>query len=208
MTCLSLTTKQDEPMDIPIVLASGSPRRIELLKKITSRFVPIVSKIDEKVDGTPEEQAITAAHNKVRLIAQKHEGIIVGADTIVVVDDEILGKPNSREQARAMLTKLSAREHTVITGLYILSTKTKQHRQACEKTKVHLCALAKDQIEAYLDTGEYVDKAGAYAIQGQGALFIDRICGDFFNVMGLPVCKLYLLLREMGVSLELENSNE
>ena len=187
-------------MDIPIVLASGSPRRIELLKKITSRFIPIASKIDEEADGSPEEKVITVARDKARQVATENEGIIIGADTIVVVDDEILGKPNSREQARAMLTKLSAREHTVITGLYILSTKTKQHRQACEKTKVHLCALAKDQIEAYLDTGEYVDKAGAYAIQGQGALFIDRICGDFFNVMGLPVCKLYLLLREMGVS--------
>ncbi|MEE8566692.1 MAG: Maf family protein [Candidatus Bipolaricaulota bacterium] len=195
-------------MDIPIVLASGSPRRIELLKKITSRFIPIASKIDEKADGSPEEQVISVARDKARQVATENEGIIIGADTIVVVDNEILGKPNSREQARRMLTKLSAREHTVITGLYILSTRTKQYRQACEKTKVHLCALAKDQIEAYLDTGEYVDKAGAYAIQGQGALFIDRICGDFFNVMGLPVCKLYLLLREMGVSLELENSNE
>lgn len=195
-------------MDIPIVLASGSLRRIELLKKITSRFIPIASKIDEKADGTPEEQVISVARDKARQVATEHEGIIIGADTIVVVDDEILGKPNSREQAHRMLTKLSAREHTVITGLYILSTKTKQHRQACEKTKVHLCALTEDQIEAYLDTGEYVDKAGAYAIQGQGALFIDRICGDFFNVMGLPVCKLYLLLREMGVSLELGNSNE
>lgn len=195
-------------MNIPIVLASGSPRRIELLKKITSRFVPIASKIDEKADGSPEEQVITVARDKVWQVATEHEGIIIGADTIVVVDDEILGKPNSREQARRMLTKLSAREHTVITGLYILSTRTKQYRQACEKTKVHLCALAKDQIEAYLDTGEYVDKAGAYAIQGQGALFVDRICGDFFNVMGLPVCKLYLLLREMGVSLELQDSDE
>ncbi len=195
-------------MDIPIVLASGSPRRIELLKKITSRFIPIASKIDEKANGTPEEQVISVARDKARQVATENEGIIIGADTIVVVDNEILGKPNSREQARRMLTKLSAREHTVITGLYILSTRTKQYRQACEKTKVHLCALAKDQIEAYLDTGEYVDKAGAYAIQGQGALFVDRICGDFFNVMGLPVCKLYLLLREMGVSLELENSNE
>lgn len=200
MTYPPQTTKQDESLDIPIVLASGSLRRIELLKKITSRFIPIASKIDEKANGTPEEQVISVARDKARQVATEHEGIIIGADTIVVVDDEILGKPNSREQARGMLTKLSAREHTVITGLYILSTKTKQHRQACEKTKVHLCALAKDQIEAYLDTGEYVDKAGAYAIQGQGALFIDRICGDFFNVMGLPVCKLYLLLREMGVS--------
>jgi len=98
-----------------------------------------------------------------------------------------------------MLKYLSNREHTVLTGLCVLSTKAKEHRQSVEKTTVRFRALSDEEIEAYLDTGDYEDKAGAYAIQGRAGVFVERICGDFFNVMGLPICRLYLLLAEMGI---------
>jgi len=182
-----------------VVLASTSPRRIELLSRITSDFVTVPSTLEEVSSGPPEEQVLTLARNKAHNVANRHEGIIVAADTVVVLDGKMLGKPQSRAEARQMLKYLSNREHTVLTGLYVLSTKAKEHRQAVEKTTVCLRALSDEEIEAYLDTGEYEDKAGAYAIQGQAGVFVKRICGDFYNVMGLPICRLYLLLAEMGI---------
>lgn len=182
-----------------VVLASTSPRRIELLSRITTDFVTVPSTIEEVSSGPPEEQVLTLARDKTYAAAEGHEGIIVGADTVVVLDGRILGKPQSRVEARQMLKYLSNREHTVLTGLCVLSTKAKEHRQAVERTTVSFRVLSDEEIEAYLDTGEYEDKAGAYAIQGRAGVFVKRICGDFYNVMGLPICRLYLLLAEMGV---------
>ena len=182
-----------------VVLASTSPRRIELLSRITTDFITVPSTIEEISSGPPEEQVLTLARSKTYAVAEGHEGIIVGADTVVVLDDRILRKPQSRAEARQMLKHLSNREHAVLTGLCILSTKTKEHRQAVEKTTVCFRALSDEEIEVYLDTGEYKDKAGAYAIQGRAGVFVKRICGDFYNVMGLPICRLYLLLAEMGI---------
>jgi len=182
-----------------VVLASTSPRRIELLSRITTDFVAVPSAIEEVSSGPPEEQVLTLARTKTYAVAEGHEGIIVGADTVVVLDGKIFGKPQSRAEARQMLRYLSNREHTVLTGLCVLSTEVKEHRQAVEKTTVCFRALSDEEIEAYLDTGEYEDKAGAYAIQGRAGVFVERICGDFFNVMGLPICRLYLLLAEMGI---------
>lgn len=181
-----------------IVLASASPRRVELLSRITPDFIAVPSDIEEEAAGSPEEQVLTLARAKAHKVARRHEGIIIGADTLVVLDEEILGKPRSRGEAGAMLTRLSGREHTVLTGLYVLSTKSGEQRQACERTTVCFRPLDEEEIDAYLATGEYADKAGAYAIQGRAAPFVERICGDFFNVMGLPLCRLYLLLKEMG----------
>lgn len=182
-----------------VVLASTSPRRIELLSRITTDFIAVPSTIEEISSGPPEEQVLTLARNKAHDVANRHEGIIVGADTVVVLDGKIFGKPQSRAEARQMLKHLSNREHTVLTGLCVLSTEAKEHRQAVEKTTVRFRALSSGEIEAYLDTGEYEDKAGAYAIQGRAGVFVKRICGDFFNVMGLPIHRLYLLLAEMGI---------
>jgi len=182
-----------------VVLASTSPRRIELLSHITTDFIAVPSTIEEISSGPPEEQVLALARNKAHDVANRHEGIIVGADTVVVLDGKIFGKPQSRAEARQMLKHLSNREHTVLTGLCVLSTRTKEHRQAVEKTTVRFRALSSGEIEAYLDTGEYEDKAGAYAIQGRAGVFVKRICGDFFNVMGLPIHRLYLLLADMGV---------
>ena len=142
---------------------------------------------------------LTLARAKACEVAKRQKGIIIGADTLVVLDGDVLGKPSSRNDAKRMLARLSDREHTVLTGLYVLSTKSGEHREAVERTLVHFRALSDEQIEAYLDSGEYVDKAGAYAIQGRAGVFVERICGDFFNVMGLPICRLYLLLKALGV---------
>jgi septum formation protein len=186
---------------MPIVLASSSPRRIELLLKITSDFIVVPSRIKEVASGTPEEQVLTLARDKAREVAQRQEGIVIGADTIVELDGEILGKPRSRAEAQEMLKRLSGREHRVLTGLYVFSTETGEDRQACETTLVRFRPLLEREIEAYLDSDEYTDKAGGYAIQGGAAAFVERISGDFFNVMGLPLCRLVLLLREMGLDL-------
>lgn len=188
-------------MSKTLVLASTSPRRIELLSRITTDFITVPSKIEEKASGTPEEQVLALARKKACEVASRQEGIIIGADTLVVLDGDILGKPRSREDGRVTLKRLSDREHTVLTGLYVLSTKSGEHLEAIERTAVSFRFLSKEEIEAYLDTGEYQDKAGAYAIQGRAGLFVERINGDFFNVMGLPLCQLYLLLIQMGVDL-------
>ena len=183
-----------------IVLASRSPRRIELLSRITPDFLIVGSAVEEKASGSPEEQVVALARAKAHDVARKHKGIVIGADTVVVLDGEILGKPRSRDEARSMLERLSGREHVVLTGLHVFSTADRNEAEACERTSVRFRLLENEEIEAYLDSGEYADKAGAYAIQGRGALLVSGITGDFFNVMGLPLARLYLLLRELGVS--------
>jgi septum formation protein len=183
-----------------IILASGSPRRVELLARITPNFLVAQSAVEERASGSPEEQVVFLARAKARDVARKHKGLVIGADTIVVLDGEILGKPSSREEAWSMLGRLSGREHVVLTGLYLLSTEDKRDAEAFERTLVRFRTLGDGEIEAYLDSGEYADKAGAYAIQGRGALLVEGITGDFFNVMGLPLVRLYLLLKSFDAS--------
>ena len=184
-----------------IVLASASPRRMELLSRITTDFMAVPSAIEEVASGPPGERVLALARDKARDVADRCEGIIIAADTVVVLDGQILGKPQSRADARQALKRLSDREHEVLTGLYILSTKAGKHGQAVEKTTVRFRALSDEEIEAYLDSGEYEGKAGAYAIQGRAGVFVEGICGDYFSVMGLPICRLVSLLAEMGVEL-------
>jgi len=182
-----------------IVLASGSPRRVELLARITPDFLVVRSSVEERATGTPEEQVVSVARAKATDVARRHPGIVIGADTVVVLDGEILGKPRSRDDARSILARLSGREHVVLTGLVVLSTDDRREAAACERTVVRFRPIEQDEIEAYVASGEPDDKAGAYAIQGRGALFVEGIEGDFWNVMGLPLTRLYLLLRELGV---------
>jgi septum formation protein len=184
-----------------LILASASARRRELLNRITSDFIAVPSEITEQVTGKPEYRVYSLARAKVHAVAKHESGIIIGADTLVVLEDEILGKPCSYNAAKYMLKRLSKRRHTVITGLYVLATESGEYRKSCERTDVYFRTLTETEIEAYLESGEYADKAGAYAIQGRASLFIERINGDYFNVMGLPLCRLYLLLRDMGVDL-------
>ncbi len=161
----------------------------------------VPSQIDEEIEGPPEERVISLAEEKARAVALNHDGLIIGADTVVVVDDCILGKPLSREQGKGMLTLLSGRAHDVLTGLCVLRSEDGSIKTWCEKTRVWLRDLTEKEITYYLDTKEYVGKAGGYAIQGIAGGFVRRIDGDYFNVMGLPIYRLILLLREAGLDL-------
>ena len=184
-----------------LILASSSPRRIELISRISSNFIAIPSEVDETSSGPPEARVLALARAKAEWVARRHHGLVIGADTIVVLDDEPLGKPASRAAAREMLARLSGRSHRVLTGLHVVSTFTGQWQESCEETEVVFRELADEEIEWYLDTGEYTDKAGGYGIQGKGAIFVEKIRGDYFNVMGLPLCRLYLMLRSLGYRL-------
>ncbi len=182
-----------------MILASGSPRRADLLSRILDHFEVVPSGADEASSGPPERAALAAAQAKAREVARSRRGIIIGADTIVVAQGRILGKPTSPAEARDMLESLSGREHEVLTGLCVVRTDPLTERSAVERTTVCFRALLRSEVDAYISSGEYADKAGAYGIQGRAAIFVDRICGDYYNVMGLPLCRLALLLREVGV---------
>ncbi len=181
-----------------IVLASASPRREELLRRIVSDFDIIPSPIDEPLHGRPRARCLDAAERKARDVAARADGLVIGADTIVVQGPRILGKPAARAEAAAMLRRLSGRWHDVLTGVFLLDTAAGRSRAAVEKTRVHFRRLTDHEIADYLACEEYGDKAGAYAIQGRAASFVDRIRGDYTNVMGLPVARLVLLLRDLG----------
>ncbi len=184
-----------------LILASGSPRRYEILKRITDHFIAVPSQIDENIEGMPEERVVSLAEAKARAVALNHDGLIIGADTVVVVDGCILGKPLSREQGQRMLTLLSGRAHNVLTGLCVLRSEDGSVKTWCENTQVWFRDLTKKEISYYLDTKEYIGKAGGYAIQGIAGSFVCKINGDYFNVMGLPIYRLVLLLREAGLDL-------
>lgn len=183
-----------------LILASGSPRRRELLSVLISDFIVVPpSGNEEEGSGTPEERAVSNARAKAHGVAKREGGVIIGADTIVVIDGKVLGKPNSEDEARRYLEMLSGREHAVITGVCVLLTWEGVEVTGAERTLVRFRLLSPAEIADYLDFGEYKDKAGGYAIQGRGGLFVDRICGDYANVIGLPLGLLRSLLREVGL---------
>jgi septum formation protein len=184
-----------------IILASKSPRRRALLARITRNFVVVPSDADEIQTGPPCERAVGSARAKARAVRAHAEGLLLGADTIVVVGEHVLGKPQSQREAEGMLRALSGRSHRVMTGLHLWNTELDIVREACVETDVRFRDVSDDEIARYLATQEYVDKAGAYAIQGRAAAFVESIVGEYTNVMGLPLCELSRLLREMGVAL-------
>ncbi len=186
---------------MPIILASKSPRRQALLARITRDFVVVPSHADESSEGSPREQVMTSARSKARAVGMTHDGIILGADTIVVLDTLVMGKPRSREDADRMLRALSGNTHTVITGLFLWNTQAGIERELCVETRVRFRAILNEEVNWYLDSGEYSDKAGGYAIQGRAAAFVQGIVGEYTNVMGLPLCELSRLLREVGATL-------
>jgi len=189
---------------IKLILASGSPRRIELLKKLGCKFRVIPSKVEEKINPSlsPTENARRISCLKALDVASKiSEGIVIAADTMVVLGKKILGKPKNKKEARKMLQNLSGKEHRVITGLVVADAKTKKIMQDVVITKVKFWKLNKNLIEKYIITGEPLDKAGAYGIQGKGALLVESIKGDYFNVVGLPLNTLNQLLEKFGTSL-------
>lgn len=189
-----------------LILASASPRRAEILRNAAIAFEMQATLLDEsrREGETPGDYVRRLALEKARAAAdadaRRHsgDGLIVGADTVVVAGEEILGKPASEEDARRMLRRLSGASHEVHTGLAVLRRPDKTERVVEEITRVTFAPLSGEDIESYLATGEPFDKAGAYAIQGIGGRYVTRIEGCYFNVMGLPLARLWSLLREFG----------
>lgn len=183
-----------------IILASASPRRKELLETAGIDFSVKVADVEEIIEEglTPDRVVMSLALQKAKAVAQSNpDSVVIGADTVVVLDNTILGKPESEEHAVEMLTALSGRSHTVYTGVALV--KGDSVRNFCEATEVEFYDLTKEEIEAYVETKDCMDKAGAYGIQTQGCVLISRINGDYFNVVGLPVSKVYRELRDFNV---------
>jgi septum formation protein len=184
-----------------VVLASSSPRRRELLKLVGIEHEVRPSNIDETIHPgeTPHGHAERLAREKATAIADaKSNTITIAADTIVVVDGEVLGKPADATDAKRMLRMLGGREHIVLTAVAVC--RGGQLRSSVEEVGVRFRELDDDEIEDYVATGEPMDKAGAYGIQGFGATIVERVEGDYFAVMGLPLVRLVALLEEVGVS--------
>lgn len=186
-----------------IILASNSPRRKELLSQIGVIFEIIPSEFEEDITGLPPVETVEHfAYMKAKDVASKMEEdvLVIGSDTIVYLDG-IMGKPKSRKDAFDMLSRLSGKEHTVLSGVSVINARTGEYLSGHESTRVKMRELSSREIDAYIATGEPLDKAGAYAIQGIGSLFVERIEGDYFNVVGLPVFRLGKMLKHFGVEL-------
>lgn len=188
-----------------IVLASGSPRRKDLLSMMGWSFDVVVSSVEEKViqGELPEVTVCRLAEEKAVDVQSRLNGhedsFIIGADTVVVLDGCVLGKPSSPEESFDMVRKLNGREHVVYTGLSVL--KGRERATSFEKTVVCFKKVEEEDLLTYVKTGEGMDKAGAYALQGVGAIMVKAIKGDYYNVVGLPLCRLASVMQEMGCSL-------
>jgi septum formation protein len=194
-----------------LILASGSPRRAEILRSAGLQFTVLSSAVDETPmpSEVPQDLVRRLALAKADLVAARALGpaIVIAADTVVVLEGAILGKPRTSEDARQMLEKLSGRTHSVMTGVALIRLPDAERREFIETTQVHFASVSKEEIVKYLASGEPFDKAGAYAIQGHGGRFIPRIDGCYFNVVGLPLARLWRELsllgwQEDGISLE------
>lgn len=187
-------------LNAPFVLASRSPRRRRLLERIGMRFEVDVSDVEEDVPAemSPKRVAESLALRKARDVAGRHpDALVLGADTIVVLEDEILGKPDDAAEAAEMLHRLSDATHTVYTGIALVHSSS--GRTACvhEATRVTFAAMDANEIAAYVASGSPMDKAGAYGIQDdRGALFVRRIDGDYYNVVGLPLHRFYRTMKD------------
>jgi septum formation protein len=183
-----------------VILASASPRRRELLNLVGIPHEVRPANIDETIRPreTPRRHAERLAREKASAVATRDPSLItIGADTIVVINRKVLGKPASIDQAAAMLRQLSGREHKVVTAVAV--SRGKKLRSAVEEVRVKFRSLRADEIDAYIATGEPMDKAGAYGIQGYGATIVECVDGDYFSVMGLSLVRLVGLLRDVGV---------
>ena len=190
--------------EMAIVLASASPRRRELLEKVGVEnlvIIPAKGELPVPQGASPDEAVRLISLGKAREVAEQCPpgDVIIAADTVVSIDGRILGKPQGEGAAADMLRELSGRVHEVYTGVAVI--RGGEERVECERTAVRFRPLGEDEIAAYVATGEPMDKAGAYGAQGLGCLFVEGIEGDFFNVMGLPMCRLGRILSDMGVKL-------
>lgn len=186
-----------------VILASGSPRRKMLLDMLGMEFTVVPAKGEEVIPAGagPEETVLALSRQKAALVAPEVQAddVIIAADTIVWHNSTILGKPKDEQEAARMLSSLSGNTHRVYTGVTV--RQSEKILSVAEQTEVKFRKLTGKEIDAYIATGEPMDKAGAYGIQGVGCMFVEGIVGDFFNVMGLPVCRLGKMLKELGVEL-------
>ena len=186
---------------IPVILASQSPRRIELLKTVIKNFRIVPSKINEVCDInlSPEENAILLGRKKATWVAKEHpHNLVIGADTMVVLENKIIGKPTDAENARQILRQLSGQEHKVITGVAVVHLKI---FSAVSISHVCIKALTRNEINSYVESGEPMDKAGAYAIQGEGSFLVESYSGSYSNIIGLPMDLLKDLLQKLNFSI-------
>jgi septum formation protein len=190
----------------PLILASQSPRRKNLLKQIGMKFRVVPSRTAEVIlpHQSPGENAQRIALEKaLEVAARLKKGIVIGADTIVVLDHHILGKPKSKDDAKRMLRLLSGREHSVFTGFALKDVDTGKHTAGVEETKVRFRKLTEKEIADYVSSGSPMDKAGSYGIQDDfGAVFIERVNGCFYNVVGFPLARFYSTLQQFVADLE------
>ena len=184
-----------------LILASASPRRQELLKLFGLPFTVRVADIDETMDPglPPFDEVGRVSRAKALAIPRETDDIVIAADTIVVCEGKTLGKPRDAEDAKAMLRLLSGRDHQVMTGCTVLRGENRE--TFTEVTDIHFRDLSENEIARYVASGEPMDKAGSYGIQGGAALFCSHMVGDYYNVMGLPVCRLGMVLRQMAPDL-------
>ncbi|MGE0058605.1 MAG: nucleoside triphosphate pyrophosphatase [Dehalococcoidia bacterium] len=191
-----------------LVLASASPRRSHILRTLGLSFEVDPADVDETpAEGAPIHAVVaTLSLDKARTVAGRHaSALVIAADTLVELDGRILSKPVDAADARSMLATMSGRQHRVATGLVLLDAASGDTRTRIVETQVVFRPMSDDEIEAYVATGEPLDKAGSYGIQGLGAGFVERIDGDYYNVAGLPVAALNDLLREAGCCIVCRN---
>lgn len=183
---------------LPLILASGSPRRRELLDLMGLTYTVETPDVDESFSGRPSETVMEISRRKAAAVAAHHsDSIIIAADTLVFADGA-LGKPHTPERAKEMLRSLAGNWHHVYTGITVINTRSGRILRNVDKTRVHLVPMTEQEIDAYVATGEPLDKAGAYGIQGMGGMFVDRIDGSYSNVVGLPMSMLRIMLAQVG----------
>ena len=183
---------------LPLILASGSHRRRELLDLMGLTYTVETPDVDESFSGRPSETVMEISRRKAAAVAARHsDSIIIAADTLVFADGA-LGKPHTPERAKEMLRSLAGNWHHVYTGITVINTRSGRILRNVDKTRVHLVPMTEQEIDAYVATGEPLDKAGAYGIQGMGGMFVDRIDGSYSNVVGLPMSMLRIMLAQVG----------
>lgn len=190
-----------------IILASESPRRKELLERIGIKFIVEPAAIDESAFISLEgrKMALELSRRKAGVVAANHRNaVVIAADTVVILGNQVMGKPRNQHEAKQMLRALSGKPHVVVTAFTVVDTGTKKTLTDSAETTVYIKPLKREDIDAYVRTGEPLGKAGAYAIQGLGSVIVEKIEGDYFNVVGLPLSKLADSLKLLGINV-LEN---
>jgi septum formation protein len=185
-----------------LILASASPRREEMLRMLGLRFSILQSNVDEnpRTAESPEDYALRLSEMKARAVAGMRPGHwVLGADTIVTIDDELLGKPRTTDEARIMIRKLSGREHTVITAFTLVNSEHPELVRRAVASQVRFKNIPDDEVEWYVATDEPYDKAGGYAVQGKASFLISEIRGSYTNVVGLPLCEVVEALKKLGL---------